>query len=276
MKDITAQLRLAIRDAVHRSTRKPLQWGGLAGYVQLVAIEEALRQAPETRASAPLLCLAQQVTRTVTTCRVAADDVAAAHACLQAIATLLGYATAQKSADPAVPAPPPRTSAQVRAQMEALLDAHPSLLSHRPAQAALLAAWRRLWRTWGPDLLHCYDIPGVPADNLRLESFFGGLRRHQRRISGRASTRPLRDFGAMQVLFAATSEAELRAQIDDVPLSAYLTQRQRLATIEADRQSRYRLHHDPAKTITVLLQQYASRHAVLAVSDPPPVLQNIA
>jgi hypothetical protein len=72
-----------------------------------------------------------------------------------------------------------------------------------PAQAALHGAWQRLWRTVGPDLLPCYDVPGLPPDNLKLESLFGRLRGQQRRISGRSSTRPLRDFGHYRVLFMA-------------------------------------------------------------------------
>jgi hypothetical protein len=43
--------------------------------------------------------------------------------------------------------------------------------------------------------LPCYDIVGLPPDNLKLEALFEQLRCHQRRISGRKSTRPLRDFG---------------------------------------------------------------------------------
>ena len=42
-----------------------------------------------------------------------------------------------------------------------------------------------------------------------LESLFGRLRRHQRRVSGRKSTRELRDFGQYQVLLLAESEEEL-------------------------------------------------------------------
>ena len=46
-----------------------------------------------------------------------------------------------------------------------------------------------------------------------LESLFGRLRRHQRRVSGRKSTPELRDFGQYQVLFLAQSEDELLEQI---------------------------------------------------------------
>jgi len=143
-----------------------------------------------------------------------------------------------------------------------------ALLSHRPAQAAFLAAWRRLWRTWGPELLFCYDIPALPADNLRLESLFGRLRQHQRRISARASTRPLREVGPFQVLFAAESEADLLAQVRTVPYTEYLAQRRRLADGEAGSQARRRLHRGPVDTVTALLQQHATRRAALAAPRP--------
>lgn len=56
------------------------------------------------------------------------------------------------------------------------------------AQIRLLNGLQKRWKLYGPDLLHCYEISGLPPDNLKLESFFGRLRHHQRRISGRKST----------------------------------------------------------------------------------------
>jgi hypothetical protein len=263
-----------VRDVLHRSTRKPLQWGGLAGYAQLVALEEVLRQVPVEAETTTLRQLAQRVTRAVAVCRPAAADLTAAHDWLRQIAATLGYATAATAAPQAHPPLPPRSSAQVRAAMDALLASCPPLLSHRPAQAALLAAWRRLWRTWGSELLFCYDIPALPADNLRLEGLFGRLRQHQRRISGRASTRPLREFGPFQVLFAAASEADLLAQMRTVPYAEYLTQRRRLADGEAGSQARRRLHRDPVHAITALLQHHAARRAALVAPRPLPPLEH--
>jgi hypothetical protein len=263
-----------VRDVLHRSTRKPLQWGGLAGYTQLAALEEALRQVPDAAETTPLRQLATRLTHAVAVCRPAAEDLAAAHALLRQIAATLGYATVVTAAEHAHPPLPARTSAQVRAEMEALLAATPPLLSDRPARLALLAAWRRLWRTWGPELLFCYDIPALPPDNLRLEGLFGHLRRHQRRISGTTSTRPLREFGAFQVLFAAESEAALLAQLRTVPFAAYRAQRRRLAEGEAERQGLRRLHRHAAGTVTALLAQHAARRAALAVTHPFPALEH--
>ena len=43
---IEAQIRVAIRDAVNRKSRKPFYWGGLKGYAQLEAIAQALEDVP--------------------------------------------------------------------------------------------------------------------------------------------------------------------------------------------------------------------------------------
>ncbi len=242
------------------------------GYGQLVAIKEVLRQVPDEPQTLSLRQLAARVTRAVQTCQSAAEDVATAHDWLRRIATTLGYATAVTAAATAQPSLPARSSAQVRAEMDALLAAVPTLRRYPPALGAFLAAWRRLWRTWGPDLLHCYDIPALPPDNLRLEGVFGSLRRHQRRISGVASTRPLRALGQFQVLFAADTEAELLDQLRTVPYAQYVAHRRCVAEGEAGRQHQWRLHRNPAGTIAALLQQHATRRGVLAATAPPPAL----
>lgn len=88
------------------------------------------------------------------------------------------------------------------------------------------------------------------------------------------STRALREFGAFQVLFAADSEAELLAQMRAVPHAEYLAQRCRLADGETETQSLRRLHRDPAGTIASLLQQHATRRAVLATPRPLLALEH--
>ncbi len=39
--------------------------------------------------------------------------------------------------------------------------------------------------SYWPSLFHCYDVPGVPRTNNGLEQFFGSVRYHHRRASGR-------------------------------------------------------------------------------------------
>jgi len=113
-------------------------------------------------------------------------------------------------------------------------------------------------------LLPCYDLPGLPPDNLQLESLFNRLRGHQRRISGRKSTQELRDFGQYQVLFSADSQDALLEQLRRVPITEYRKHRQRLAQAEAPRQFFHRLHRDPGATIQKLLDRYTQHHNELA------------
>jgi len=180
---------MAIRDAVNRSTRKPFAWGGLAGYQQLEAIDQALTQlvnmGPE---SAYFQQLSKQVKRVLDKNRTLANNVKEAHQWLQQISDCLRYPRRSHSDVPS-------NSHQVAREMQELLDSFIPDPKYQRPQTAIKNKLQRTWDLYGPDLLHTYDIPGLPPDNLQIESLFGRLRRHQRRVSGRKSTRPLREFG---------------------------------------------------------------------------------
>jgi len=253
------QLRRGIRDAVTRSSRKPFRWGGLTGYQQLEALAQELRRAVAGGAKSDYWRqLLFQVERALTRNRTLAEDVREAFTWVQRIAACLRYPL-----DRAAGAKPP-SSAQVAHEMETLLGQFQPDFKRRPAQTALHRAWHRLWRTWGSELLPCYDIAGLPADNLQLEGHFGRLRRHQRRISGRKTTHELRDFGQCQALFWAETETELLSQLREVKLADYHVQRRYLAQAAAPRQFLYQLHRDPARTVRQLLDDHAARQVELA------------
>jgi hypothetical protein len=269
LMEIEAQVRIAIRDALNRKSRKPFYWGGLKGYEQLDAIAKALGEGacdePETDY---LRRLKRRVERVAETYRVNVDDLREAHTWLRRIADCLRYPPSDSAPEPTL------TSEQVKREMEELRQSFQPDLKRRPAQAALYGAWHRTWKGYGPDLLHCYDIPGLPPDNLMLESLFGRLRRHQRRVSGRKSTRELRDFGQYQVLFLTESEEELLEQIRQVPLEKYRENRRRLEQAEAPRRLLHRLHRDPLGTMRGLVKQHAARRAALSSTDDKPPLQS--
>lgn len=270
-------MRTAVRDAVNRRSRKPFHWGGLAGYEQLDAIGQELRRVVDTEEpeTAYLQRLAMQVDRTLEANRALADDLQEAHTWVRRIADCLRYPPppTTKTAgeiEPAQDDAPALTSQVVAKEMEALMQKFQPDLKREPAQAALHGRWHRIWESTATDLLSCYDIPGLPQDNLQLEGLFGRLRRHQRRISGRKSTRELRDFGHCQVLFLADSEEELLEQLRQVPLAAYYDHRRRLAKAEEPRQFLHRLHRNPATTIKNLLDRHEVRRAQLADYCPEP------
>ena len=260
---IEQNVRLAIRDAVNRTSRKPFAWGGVAGYDQLEAIAQALHQVPSTSETSYLRQFLPQVDRALAVNQALADDLRTARTWLCRIAECLHY-----GADAALTPAESVSSETVRQAMNNLLAQFRPDPKQMPAQAALECAWHRLWKAWSGDLLTCYDVPGLPADNLQLEAFFNRIRKHERRISGRASTRPLGSLGAYQVLLVAESEQELLASLRQVALEDYQAHRRRLAQHESARQQRYRLHHDPAKAIQSLLEQHTARRTTIAAAGP--------
>jgi hypothetical protein len=249
---------------VNRTSRKPFTWGGVAGYDQLDAMAQALHQLPSDTETAYLRSVLPQLDRALDVNQAVANDIRAAHTQLRRIAACLHY-----PADDRAKTTSPGTGQAVRQAMDSLLAEFRPDPTHQPAQAALQCGWHRVWKAWADDLLTCYERAGLPADNLQLESFFNRMRQHERRISGRASTRPLGALGAYQVLFIAESEQDLLDHLRRVSLADYLAHRQRLVQCEAGRQQRYRFHHDPAQAIQALLEQHATRRATLMASQCP-------
>ncbi|MCL6753182.1 hypothetical protein KBT16_20315 [Nostoc sp. CCCryo 231-06] len=266
---VETQIRAAIRDCVNRISRKPFRWGGLSGYEQLEAIGSILRSLPCREIDTDYLSLLSVwIDQALNNNLSVALDLAEAHKWLRQIADCLRYPeysnrSADNVTDITQTAKISLTSLQVRYDMEELLEQFQPDPQQNPAQFALKKKLQRLWDKYGTNLLHCYDIPGLPPDNLKMEAMFSNLRRHQRRISGRKSTVELRDFGQYQVLFFAESEEMLLAQIREVPVAEYNTQRRRLAMALAPRQQKHRLHRHPVTTIQALVDQHTELLTVL-------------
>jgi len=233
----------------------------LVGYQQLQAIAQALCLLPdENQENRYLHHLAQGVEKVLARNRTLAADLQAAHQGLMQIANCLHYPPQSNCFAPHL------TSRQVAEEMEAHLSGFHPAGKHQQVQISLYSALQKRWKLYAQELLYCYDLPGLPPDNLQIESLFGHLRRHQRRISGRKSTRELRDFAQAQVLFIAESEAALLEQIQYVSQPAYQVHRQRLAQAEVPRQFLYRLHHNPLGTVQILISQHSSRCKLLALN----------
>ena len=240
----------------------------MIGYQQLEAIANGLHQIitndPE---NLYLPRLSKQVDRAIAKGRIQANDLKESHAWLEKIAACLRY--------------PPRnypeqqvTGEQVAQEMILLFQQFQPEKKYRRPQMALCGKLHRLWNSYGEHLRHCYDIPGLPPDNLKLESLFNHLRRHQRRISGRKSTRELREFGHCQVLFMADSQSELLDQIRQVPLSDYQEKRQQLDAGEDARKFFHRLHRDCAGTMQLLVDHYGARCQETASDIPSLIVVN--
>ena len=274
---IEKQIRQAIRDAVNRNSRKPLYWGGLAGYQQLRAIDQAMHQVTSTGTESHYLhCLRQRVERVLTRNRTLASELQEAHHWLERIASCLRYPPSafQAGISPETGKRELVSAQQVVQDMEILLQQFQPLPKRHRVQTRLRNALQKRWRLYGQELLYCYAIPGLPPDNLQIESLFGCLRRHQRRISGRKSTVELRTFGQVQVLFVADSEQALLKQIQSAGLGDYLTERRRLAQAEVPGQFLRRLHHNPFDTVQTLLKQHSARCFEMDNSNHPAFIED--
>lgn len=260
--EIENQFRIAIRDAVNRLTRKPFYWGGLKGYRQLESIAQALHTMPVAE-NAYFRRLIQQVDRTLENNRSLAETLDQTYTWFLDIAACLRY---PPSSYEAVPAP---THQQVKQEMDDLLRNFESDAHGQAIPLSLYTGLRKRWDSFGDDLLHCFDIPGLPPDNLKVEGLFGRLRCHQRRISGRKSTQPLRDFGHYQIRFLAESEEQLLEQLRRVELQDYQEQRKQQAQAEAPRKFLARLHRDPGKVMQQLAAKYTAHQATLAKLPAP-------
>lgn len=238
----------------------------MKGYRQLTAIAPVLHQLltrdPENHY---FRRLAKQVDRVLDKNRVLANNLEETHQGLGKIAACLRYPPSKYPKEQI-------TAEQVALEMETLQQRFHSEQKIRGPQSALLRRLDHLWQSFGEHLLHCYDIPGLPPDNLQIESLFGRLRRHQRRINGRRSTHELRVFGHYQVLFIAATQAELLDQLRRVPLAEYQEHRKKLEAAESTRRFFHRLHRDTTKTIQRLTDRYLALSSELDAVHSPKTL----
>lgn len=246
---------------MNHTSRKPFHWGGLSGYRQLELIDQTLGCLPATvDETGYFKRLLFQVKRALEKNRKDAHNLAEAHQWLLKIADCLHY-------PPEQPRAAQLNSTQVASDMEALIRSlNPNAKAQFP-QARLCSALKKRWRLYQQELLACYEVAGLPQDNLQMESLFEKLRRRQRRISGKKSTRELRDFGQAQILFHAESEAVLLEHIRHVCLADYRSCLVKLVQAERPRRFIQRLHHDPAQAMTTLVEQYTAHYAELSISN---------
>jgi len=147
------------------------------------------------------------------------------------------------------------TGSEVRQRMDDLLAEiradQTTVGTLQPAVAHFLKVSASYW----PGLFHCYDIPGLPRTNNVLEQFFGSVRYHHRRATGRirASAGTV-VRGSVRALASTASrlhpfgEYELRHP----NLDRWRDLRQSLALRQEARRQQGRFRKDPAAYLTAL------------------------
>jgi len=64
----------------------------------------------------------------------------------------------------------------------------------------------------------------LPRLNIQLESLFGRIRRHQRRVSGRKETTALHTFGPGLLIALSFKEEEILPWLQSIPAQTYWAQ----------------------------------------------------
>jgi hypothetical protein len=251
--------RRAIRDALSRSSRKPFQCGGLQGYDQLVGISQYLSQ--RRTQSGPDFYLDQLYNDVQSALRATASQAEGIRQARTFLTQVEHYLAglprpslepdAQEETDS-----PISDSKTVQRELEKMVSDLVQQPNLYPLTRRLIRKWRAMSETWLPDILHCYDVPGLPRSNLDLESAFGTLRRDQRRISGRKETTPLRVFGPGEISLLALDEEVILPLLQSVPADEYWAQRRLQEEREEPRRWLTRLHRDPVQALAQVDQQF--------------------
>lgn len=144
------------------------------------------------------------------------------------------------------------SSAGVQALYQTLLDQLTAWIATDAGESC--RAWGehclKLTRSYWSGLFHCYDVPDLPRTNNDLEHFFGTLRHHERRLTGRKALAPsLLVRGAVRVIAALISwNRPLSAlELSQINLADWPAQRRQLQQLRQARvlQRRFRQHPDP-------------------------------
>jgi hypothetical protein len=250
--------RRAIRDALSRSSRKPFQCGGLQGYDQLVGISQHLSQRRMQSGPDPYLDqVHHDVQRALRATASQAEGVRQARTFLTEVEHYLaGLPRPSLQPDARQTGSSISDSKTVQRELEKMISDLVQQPNLYPLTRRLVHKWHSMSEAWLPDILHCYDVPGLPRSNLDLESTFGTLRRDQRRISGRKETTPLRVFGPGEISLLALDEEEVLPLLQSVPADEYWSQRRLQEEREEPRRWLTRLHRDPVQALAQVDEQF--------------------
>lgn len=250
--------RRAIRDALSRPSRKPFQCGGLQGYDQLLGISQYLSQRRMQSGLDPYLDqIHHDVQCALRATASQAEGVRQARTFLMQVEHYLaGLPCPSLEPDAQQTGLSISGSKTVQRELEKMISDLAQQPNLYPLTRRLIRKWHSMSKTWLPDILHCYDVPGLPRSNLDLESAFGTLRRDQRRVSGRKETTPLRIFGPGEISLLALDEEEVLPLLQSVPVDEYWSQRRLQEEREEPRRWLTRLHRDPVRALAQVDEQF--------------------
>ena len=125
--------------------------------------------------------------------------------------------------------------------------------------AAAKRHFRKVTASYWPGLFWCYDVPGLPRTNNDLEQFFGAVRYHQRRATGRKQPGPgLVTRGAARLTAAAAARHQefTAADLSEVDPGEWRALRGELDRRRARRVEHRRYRRDPTAFLKELEDRF--------------------
>ena len=117
----------------------------------------------------------------------------------------------------------------------------------------------KVTESYWPGLFWCYDVPGLPRTNNDLEQFFGSVRYHQRRATGRKQPGPalvLRGIARL-IAAAATRHGSFTAEdLAEAGSAEWLRLREQLDNRRQRRVDHRRFRKDPDRYLRQLEEQF--------------------
>jgi hypothetical protein len=135
-----------------------------------------------------------------------------------------------------------------RAYRRLLVDMH----QERATVGALAPAithFRTVTKSYWPGLFQCYQVADLPRTNNELEHFFGCVRHHERRVSGRKAAPPtLVIRGAVRLVAAVATRLKppTPTQLRPIDLIAWQTLRADLEYRHEARRAQGRFRRNPS------------------------------
>ncbi|HEY1348614.1 MAG TPA: hypothetical protein VGF67_03185 [Ktedonobacteraceae bacterium] len=133
------------------------------------------------------------------------------------------------------------------ASLEARLQA---LEGQREVEQACLAELVRISRSLRPQVLHCYQVKGLPRPNNDMEGYIRGLKTRYRRVSGRKNWNSYLLRSGQSIAYfdwwqrTGLSEPEMLAQLRRVDRQRWRSTRAQFRQGQSDRLTVFRFRHN--------------------------------
>ena len=154
------------------------------------------------------------------------------------------------------------SATEVRQTYETLLTEMEHMLTPSEPLSTMLSTFRKVTTSYWSGLFHCYDHADLPRTNNELEQYFGSVRYHERRATGRKQASPgVVIRGAVRVVASVASRLHPFSGPELCPtdLTRWRTLRSELNNRHEARCMQYRFRKSPERYLAALEEKLSKQ-----------------